>query len=91
MQPPDVIALGVGGVLTKSSGLPDGFGQIFREVADVPTSFFSATQDALDVHLGSEPDDVRGVGQLLTRLVPGRQRRAGVGVGEAFRAGIPDR
>ena len=72
MQPPGMVALGVGGVLTESGGLPDALGQIFREITDVATSFLGAPQDALDMHLGAEPDHVRGLGQLLTRLVPGR-------------------
>jgi hypothetical protein len=54
----------------------------------VPTSFIGATEDAFDVHLRAEPDDVRRFGQLLTRLVPTRQRRTSVEVNEAFRAGI---
>ena len=55
------------------------------------TSFFGAAQDALDVHLGPEPDDVGGFGQLLTRLVPGGQWRPGVGVGEGLGSAVPDR
>ena len=47
--------------------------------------FFGAAQDAFDVYLGAEPDHVGGFGQFLTRLVPGRQRRPGVGVGEGSR------
>jgi hypothetical protein len=42
-----MIALGVSGVLAESSGLPDTLGQIFREVADMPTGFLGTTQDAL--------------------------------------------
>ncbi len=36
------------------------------------TSFFGATQDAFDVHLGAEADDVGGFGQLFAGLFPGR-------------------
>jgi hypothetical protein len=53
--------------------------------------FLGATQDALDVHLFPEPHDVRGLGQFLTRLVPGGQRCAGVGVGEGLGPGVPER
>ena len=91
VQPVGVVAVGVGGVLTESGGLPDAFCQIFCEVSDVAAGFFGAAQDAFDVHLGAEADDVGGFGQLLTGLVPGRQWCAGVGVGEGFRAGVPDR
>jgi hypothetical protein len=54
----------------------------------VTTSFPGATQDALDVHLGAEPDNVGGFGQLLTGLFPGRQRRTSLGVGEGLGAGV---
>jgi hypothetical protein len=36
----------------------------------VAANFLGPTQDALDVYLGSEPDDVRGFGQLLARVLP---------------------
>ena len=89
MQSPGVVALRVGGVLVEPSGLPDAFGQVFREVADVATGFLGATQDALDMYLRPEPDDVCRFGQLLTRLIPGRQRCPGVGVSDLTWATIP--
>jgi hypothetical protein len=67
-----VVALSVGGVLIEPGGLSDAFCQIFCEVTDVATSFFGATEDAFDVHLGAEADDVGGLGQLFARLFPGR-------------------
>jgi hypothetical protein len=66
-----VIAVGVGGVLVEAGGLADGFGQIFCEVADVAAGFFGATEDALDVYLRSEVDDVRGFGEVCTGLFSG--------------------
>ncbi len=91
MQPAGVVSLPVGGVFAEASGLADAFGQIFREVADVATRFLGAPQDALDVHLGAEADDVGGFVQFLTRLVPAEQWRPGVGVGEGLCPGVPDR
>ena len=91
MQPPRVIPLRVGGVLIKPGGLPHAFGEIFREIADMATGFLSAAEDALDVHLRPEANHVRGFGQLLTRLLPTRQRRPGVGISERFRPAVPDR
>jgi hypothetical protein len=38
----------------------------------VSSGFFGATQDALDVHLGAEADDVGGLRQFRTRLLPTR-------------------
>jgi len=86
-----MVAVRVGGVLGEPGGLSDALGQVFREVADVATGFLGATQDALDMYLRPEPDDVCRFGQLLTRLIPGRQRCPGVGVSERSRAGIPHR
>jgi hypothetical protein len=91
VQPPRVTPLRVGSVLTKPGSLPHRLGEIFREVADVPASFFGAAQDALDVHLRPKPNHVRGFGQLLTRLLPARQQRAGVGVGKGLGPSIPHR
>jgi hypothetical protein len=68
VQPVDVFSLGVGGVLVESRCLADGFGQVFHEVADVTASFLAATQDALDMDLFAEADDVGGFGQLLAGL-----------------------
>ena len=91
MQPPRVIPLRVGSVLIKPGSLPHAFGEIFREIADVPPSFLRAAEDALDMDLCPEADHVRGFGQLLTRLLPTRQRRPGVGISERFRPAVPDR
>jgi hypothetical protein len=62
---------------------PDALGQVFGQVADVPSGFLGAAEDALDVHLRSEAHDVRGLGQLRAGLVPGgladhRRYRLGV-------------
>jgi hypothetical protein len=89
VEPPGVVAVGVGGVLVESGGLSDAFGEVFCEVADVASSFFGTAEDALDVYLRAEPDDVCGFGQLFTRLLPGRQRCPTVGVGEGLFTGIP--
>ena len=91
VQPPGVITVGVGGVLSEPGGLADAFGQIFCEVADVAAGFFGAAEDSFDVYLRAEPDDVRGFGQFLTGLFPGGQRPAGVGVGEGLGPGVPHR
>ncbi len=53
------------------------------------SGFFGAAEDALDVYLRAEPDDVCGFGQLFTCLLPGRQRCPSVGVGEGLFTGIP--
>jgi hypothetical protein len=66
-----VIAVGVGGVLVDAGGLSDALGEVFREVSDVAAGFFGATEDALDVYLRFEVDDVRGFGEIRTRLFPG--------------------
>jgi hypothetical protein len=66
-----VVAVGVGGVFVESGCLSHGFGEVFGEVADVAASFLGAAQDALDVHLCPEADDVGGFGQFFTRLFPG--------------------
>jgi hypothetical protein len=79
-----MIPLPVGGVLIEPGGLSDTFGQVFREVTDVATSFLGATEDALDVHLGAEPDHVGGFGEVVARLLPRRQWLVSVGVGEGF-------
>jgi hypothetical protein len=89
VQPSGVVAVGVGGVLTESSGLPDAFGQIFCEVSDVATGLFGAPQNSLDVHLSTELDNVCGFDQFLTSLVPARQRRPSVEISKGFRAGVP--
>jgi len=78
-------------MLTEPGGLADGFGQVFREVADVSSGFFGAAEDAFDVYLGAEADDVCGFGQLVTGLFPSWERRPGVGVGEGLGSGVPDR
>jgi hypothetical protein len=44
MQTPGVIPLDVGGVLIEPGGLADVLGQIFRDVADVPTSLLGTAQ-----------------------------------------------
>jgi hypothetical protein len=64
VQPVGMVALGIGGVLVKPSGLADALAQIFREVADAAASFLGATQDSLDMNLGTEADDVRWLGQF---------------------------
>jgi hypothetical protein len=61
VEPVGVVALGVGGVLAEPGRLTHRFRQIFREVSDVAACFFGAAQDSLDVHLGPEPDHVRGL------------------------------
>lgn len=91
MQPVGMVAVGVGGVLTEASGLSDGFGEVFGEVADVSSGFFGAAQDSLDVYLFPEAHHVCGLGQFLACLFPGGQRCAGVGVGERFGARVPNR
>ena len=91
MEPVGVVAVGVGGGFVEPGGLAYRFRQIFCEVSDVAAGFFGAAQDALDVHLGPEPDHVRGLGEVLAGLIEGGQRCAGVGVGEGFGAGVPDR
>jgi hypothetical protein len=91
VKPPGVVTLGVGGVLIEASGVPDTFGEVFREVADVAASFFSAAEDALDVHLGAEAHHMRGLGQILACLFPGRQRRPRVGVGKGLGPDVPHR
>jgi hypothetical protein len=91
VQPVDVFSLGVGGVLVESRCLADGFGQVFHEVADVTASFLAATQDALDMDLFAEADDVGGFGQLLAGLFSVLQRGAGGGVGEGLSPRIPHR
>jgi hypothetical protein len=81
--------VGVGGVLTESSGLPDAFGQIFCEVSDVATGLFGAPQNSLDVHLSTELDNVCGFDQFRTSLVPARQRRPSVEISKGFSRGCP--
>ena len=72
MQSVGVVALSVGGVLIEPGGLSDAFCQIFCEVSDVATCFLGATEDALDVYLRPEVDNVRGFGEVCTGLFPGR-------------------
>ncbi|MDT7715322.1 MAG: hypothetical protein QOH09_1314 [Pseudonocardiales bacterium] len=91
MQPAGMVTLGVGGVLSEPGGVAHRFGQILGEVANVPTGFLGAAEDALDVHLRPEPDHVRGFDQLFARLIERRQWRTGVGVGEGLRSRVPDR
>jgi hypothetical protein len=71
VQPVGMVALGIGGVLVKPSGLADALAQIFGEVSDVAAGFFGAAQDALGVDLGAEADDVGGLGELFAGLFPG--------------------
>ena len=49
-------------MFVEAGGLPYRLGQIFCEVADVAAGFFGATEDAFDVYLRPEVDDVRGFG-----------------------------
>jgi hypothetical protein len=57
----------------------------------VAACFLGAAQDAFDVDLRAEVDDMRGFGQVLAGLIEGGQRRTGIGVGEGFCSGVPDR
>ncbi len=91
MEAVGVVAVGVGGALAEPGRLAYRFRQIFGEVADVAACFFGAAQDALDVHLGPEPDNVRRLDQVLAGMIEGGQRCPGVGVGEGLRPGVPDR
>jgi hypothetical protein len=68
-----VVAVGVGGVFVEAGGVAYRFGQIFCEVSDVASCFFGAAEDAFDVDLLSEADDVGGFGEVLAGLVPARQ------------------
>jgi hypothetical protein len=75
-----------------------GLGDVLRQVPNPPVGVRRARQDALDVDLGAEADDVpwRGIGvvQLGHCLSPGAQRDAGIRVDEpglpgAVRIGDP--
>src|SRR2546423_1523223 len=57
----------------------------------MPTGFLGTTQDALDVRLRAELNDVCRFGEGLTGLFPSREWFSGVGVGEGLRSGVPDR
>jgi hypothetical protein len=56
VQPPGVVAWGVGGVPVEPGGLPNALGRISGEAA----GFFGAAQDAFDVDLCAETYDVGG-------------------------------
>jgi hypothetical protein len=47
-------------------------------------SFLGAAQDVLDMRLRPKPHHVRGFAQLLTRLLPVPQQRAGVRIDEGL-------
>jgi hypothetical protein len=66
----DVIPLGIGGMLAESSGLSYRFSEVFCEIADMAASLLGATENALDVDLRSESDDVSGFGEFLTSVFP---------------------
>ena len=55
VEPPGVVALGVGGVLAEPGGLPHAFGEVFREVADVTASLLGARLRVF----GEVPDALR--------------------------------
>ncbi|OLM08275.1 hypothetical protein Ae505Ps2_6254 [Pseudonocardia sp. Ae505_Ps2] len=71
--------------------MPDALGEILGQVTDVPSGFFGAAEDSLDVDLRPEHHRVRrsreGVG--VGRLVPGGQRLAGVRVDERLVVVVP--
>ena len=78
--------------------LVEGLGQVLHEVAQALTSLLGVAQDALDVDLRAEPDDVRRRGgrvggELVERGVPGAQGPAGIGVDVAglVEGLVPDR
>jgi hypothetical protein len=72
VEPVGVVAVGVGGVFVEAGGVSYRFGQIFGEVSDVASCFFGAAEDAFDVDLLPEVDDVGGFGEVLAGLVEGR-------------------
>ena len=85
MQSVGVPPLGVGGGFDHFC---DRLREVFSQVADVPPSFFGATENALGMHLLPEGDYVRGLVDLVQRLVPWYERLAGVGVDEGLMLGF---